>query len=388
MRKVLLAVVVSVLIVGLIAPAALADIKPTHVPHQVMPGEAGFSAAFGAAAFADLWVELEGAGIELPQTGMDGTGFSRDDFVRGPVPIGFTFQYMDGPVEPKCCWPPKDSYDIGEVPPPLPEDWPAELSMKGYQKVWVATNGFVVFADEQYHQAVDVKAEDYVWVQPNLGAWNWWPWQVPIAEPPNNFVAPYWSDFSIGDNGWWKPVEVHFVCFRNQDDNPETPADESLLCAEGDYLVTNWALVQRPRGRLLYQTVGTAPNRKFVVEWLNARNHWNGGLATYELQMFEGSNAILFLYKDFQGKEGQPYMDNPSVVVGMEDWYGTTGVGQAFTAEPLSWAYALTMSPSVREHLFSYDGKWDWDVNESDQGSGGPGIAPNKAAGDMLGFVY
>jgi hypothetical protein len=51
-------------------------------------------------------------------------------------------------------------------------------------------------------------------------------------------------------------------------------------------------------GQVYYQTMGSAPNRTFVVEWYNVP-HWNvGGAVTIEVILYEGSNEILMQYAD------------------------------------------------------------------------------------------
>jgi hypothetical protein len=54
-------------------------------------------------------------------------------------------------------------------------------------------------------------------------------------------------------------------------------------------------------GNVLVQTIGDAPNRRFVVEWFNLPISFGGGeTTTYEAILFEGSNDILFQYKDVE----------------------------------------------------------------------------------------
>jgi hypothetical protein len=396
MRKTLSVVLLTaVLLVGLI-PAASADVKPNNVPHVINSSDEGFSVAFGASTFTDLWEELDGVGVELPQTGAGGRSApaevavrrlqSDDDLVRGPAPIGFTFQYMNGPVEPAPGWPPADwkEWWTGDTAPPFPEKWPSALSDRGYTEVYVATNGFIVFADKSTGERRPLVSANTVpdAQQPGLGSWNWWPWQVPIAEPPNNFVAPYWTDLAIGGNDYFRVAQV---C-REQTDNLWDDEHQQYVPVYS-YLPCEWQMVERPRGRLLYATLGTAPNRKFVVEWLNARNHWTGFLTTFELQLFEGSNAILFLYKDFQTKdEGQVYFEVPSVVIGMEDWFGTTGVGQAYVLDgprPFWNELDLTYRVSVEINKPSLD----QDGIPAPYGAAAH-VPPPMSNGDMVGFVY
>ncbi len=59
-----------------------------------------------------------------------------------------------------------------------------------------------------------------------------------------------------------------------------------------------WDDMDDETGDVYYETVGTAPNRQFIVEWFD-RPHFNGvGTATFEVILFEGSNEILFQYQD------------------------------------------------------------------------------------------
>lgn len=43
-------------------------------------------------------------------------------------------------------------------------------------------------------------------------------------------------------------------------------------------------------------TIGSAPNRTFIIEWRNQTFSGNGGKANYELKLFENSNNFEFLY--------------------------------------------------------------------------------------------
>jgi hypothetical protein len=274
-----------------------------------------------------------------------------DDYIRGPVDIGFTFHYMNGPLEPVTGWPPADwkEWWTGETAPPLPEDWPSELSDEGYDKVWVADNGYLVLADPQY-LAKDKKG-NFVLQDPNIGTPHWYDEALGPARP-NNYIAPFWSDWVIGDNTTRKVTklcEKYYTCY---DDAGVSHQCRMLVPCE-------WEDVPRPRGRLLVKTFGTAPNRVFVVEWQNARNYWSGNLISFQAQLFEGSNAILFQYKDAMPEdEGRPFF-RAGGVIGLEDTFGQTYVGQAFGSGVLN-------KPGL-----------NWT----------PADAP-VADGDQIGFVY
>ena len=317
MRKLFGIVMISVLLLSL-ASGVLAEPKPQNVPHQIMADDPAFAAAFQGTTFGGLWMDMAGA-AELPKG---------DDRMRGPVPIGFNFKFMDGPVELAPGWPPANWMEVWGYIPPAPEGWPSELTDMGYDHVYVGTNGYVVLADPQYLWKYDQ--------DPNVGHGQEWANSAHYYDMalgpgrPNNFIAPFWSDWVIGDNTTWK---VEKICQEYMYDvwdevNEEwDPWYEWVPCYEG-----GWSEVFRPRGRMLTQTFGDAPNRVFVVEWQNARNYSSGDLISFQLQLFEGSNAILFLYSDpMPAVDGRPFFQ-PNGVIGMEDSFGKTYVGQFFSA--------------------------------------------------------
>jgi hypothetical protein len=247
-------------------------------------------------------------------------------------------------------------------------------------------NGFIVFDDPQWAEytiTIDPVTLQNRWDWQGLGQWNWWPWQIPIAEPPNNFIAPYWTDLTIDNNRYQR---VEDVC--------SVPVAQCLAWVEGqcvDWYVgsvwapCDWSWVTRPPGRLLVTTLGEAPNRVWVVEWLNARNVWTGNLCTFELQLYEGSNAILCLYEDFQTKDaGGPYFEIPSVLIGGEDYFATNvgHFGETYEV-PGGWHWW-----PWSEHVWSMwvrelaGVKWmSWYLSNGQ-------VPQPMAAGTMRGFIY
>ena len=152
--------------------------------------------------------------------------------------------------------------------------------------------------------------------------------------------------------------------------------------------------MKRPRGRLLYATVGDAPNQTFVVEWLNARNAHTGNLSTFQVQLYEGTNDVLFLYKEFRPKGTNGYFEIPSVLVGMENSQGTAAVGNAYVFPYGGWLGTLLPGSSpLRSWRFvamNLIGKvWyqqiPWWFSLA---TFGPRLPQPISAGDMMGFVY
>lgn len=96
---------------------------------------------------------------------------------------------------------------------------------------------------------------------------------IPSSSVPNNMVAPYWGDNYTSASG---------VCVA---------------------------------------TIGTTPNRKFVVEWRNAYHCCTSGNAnlTFEAVLSETSNVIDFVYTTMTNARAS--------TVGLEDSTGTNAIG-------------------------------------------------------------
>lgn len=100
---------------------------------------------------------------------------------------------------------------------------------------------------------------------------------IPNTSTPNGLVAPFWDDL-----------------------NP----------ASG--------------GSIWYKTVGTAPNRRFVVAWVGVPHYPNVGNATLEVILEEGTNDIRFQYSDVNlGNASYNY--GASATIGVENLAGTIG---------------------------------------------------------------
>jgi len=85
-------------------------------------------------------------------------------------------------------------------------------------------------------------------------------------------------------------------------------------------------------GNVYYQTLGTAPNRRLVVTWKNAR-HWSKtGSCTFEAVLHE-NGEISFRYGSMSGT----YSDASSATIGIENASGTQGHTYSYnTARTLS----------------------------------------------------
>jgi hypothetical protein len=91
--------------------------------------------------------------------------------------------------------------------------------------------------------------------------------------------------------------------------NPEyqnSCLDDAPATGMGDMVAVYWDdLDLRFEGFLETEVVGEAPDRIFVVEWDGVPRYDTGDPLTFEVQLFEGSNDIVFLYQDVaQGEAG------------------------------------------------------------------------------------
>ena len=290
-RKLFVTLIVSALLLGVFVPAVLAgpEVEAEFIPYEVLPGDMEWAAAFGMTAFDDLYVDVASlpwdSVHELPQTSpQDGDLYH----AFRQLNLCFDFHFMQGPAQGVPVYRLDCNGDL------LLLGYTYELADAGYDGIWVSPRGMTLFPFS--------KDATGAWIVPPTGSWAA-PWTPQGFGPgyPNNLIAPFWNNTVVNDN---------------------------------DYQVTDsWGCVdwvRRPRGRMLTACLGEEPNRVQVIEWVNARDEYTGFLSTFELQLFEGSNAILFLYKDFEAKSADVWHSGTPIVIGMEGFFGKATVGQMY----------------------------------------------------------
>ncbi|MCB8979697.1 MAG: tandem-95 repeat protein [Ardenticatenaceae bacterium] len=156
-----------------------------------------------------------------------------------------------------------------------------------YNQFYATSNGMITFSD--YRQQV---------------GWGDWPYytnrSIPNNSAPNNYIAPFWDD-TIADN--------------NLDQ------------------------------RVLYQTIGTAPNRKLVVQYTNAGFYQDPTpLGTFFVILYEGSNNIQFQYRYLIGDNIRAHGD--SATVGIENSSGTAGTQYSYNTEFLASEQVILFTPN------------------------------------------
>ncbi|HFE63537.1 MAG TPA: hypothetical protein ENK14_03870, partial [Caldithrix sp.] len=117
----------------------------------------------------------------------------------------------------------------------------------------------------------------------------------PLTIPFNvSFYGATFNQIYVSTNG--------FVAFQNaasfpvNSDIPFTNAPDSIIAPYWDDLKAS-AL-----GNVYYKTVGTSPNRKFIVQWDNFEyKTFADSTITFQLILFEHSNLIKFQYNNTHG---------------------------------------------------------------------------------------
>ena len=129
---------------------------------------------------------------------------------------------------------------------------------------------------------------------------------IPSPFNPNNYIAPFWDD-----------------------------------------------LVIHSTGDIMYQTIGTAPNRKLIIQFTNM-SFWNSPvlLGTFQVILFEGSNNIQVQYRSIVDLKSERASGN-SATIGLENSNGSGGVVCSYnTAGYVESEKAILFTPSGSTYTF------------------------------------
>lgn len=121
------------------------------------------------------------------------------------------------------------------------------------------------------------------------GSGEYWNEPIPDSWDPNNFVAAYWDELSNYD------------------------------------------------GKICYETVGVAPNRQLVVEWVNVTDYWGSNVRTFEIILNE-TGDIWCQYLSLNGATGS------SATVGIENEDGDIGTQYSYNTASLTDGLAMRFS--------------------------------------------
>lgn len=200
----------------------------------------------------------------------------------------------------------------------------------------------------------------------------------------NYFGVPMGSTVRLNMNGWltfdnitppsvWSPIAIPNSAYTNS-------------------IMMNWTdLNPGAGGTINYGTNGTAPNRMFIIEFVNVVPYSGSGSATFQLQLHEGTDEIRLLTTNFNPSSGAgktmgltQSVSNAYVIMGRNDQnYSVT------TAEGRSFIYNYGVEPNGRDDgydshpmtIMDMDG--DGFPNYQDVDSDGDGITDCIEAGGL-----
>lgn len=153
-----------------------------------------------------------------------------------------------------------------------------------------------VFYGNTYDKVI-ITSNGYITFDTSNTSWSYWTnYAIPSSSVPNDFIAPFWDDL-----------------------NPYTG------------------------GSVYYLLGGTAPSRRFTVEWYNVPHYYNTGAVSFEVTLYEGSNNIVFRYKDVDFGYSY-YNKGASATVGVENESGNVGVQCSYNQSNLSDGSAILFS--------------------------------------------
>lgn len=142
------------------------------------------------------------------------------------------------------------------------------------------------------------------------------------------------SRITIATNGWLSLEAIAVAEFQNASLPAQTVTRPggSPGTVPASLIAPFWDdLVLKSGSLVASRTIGTAPNRQFVIQW------WNVGILdeegrdqnaalTFEAILFEGSNDIQFLYRTMTG----PRSDGSSATIGAQDLKRRTAIQSGF----------------------------------------------------------
>lgn len=134
----------------------------------------------------------------------------------------------------------------------------------------------------QYYANIGVSSNGYLTFGNTLSAFS--NADIPTASVPNDFIAPFWDDLYI---------------------YPTKPGGG---------------------GQVFYQTIGSAPNRQFIVQYNNVDffSGQNNGKLYFEAILSEADQSVVFQYKDMLSVNAARGSGN-SATIGVENSSGNLG---------------------------------------------------------------
>jgi uncharacterized repeat protein (TIGR01451 family) len=208
----------------------------------------------------------------------------------GPDSFGYTFVDSNTPDGPSCDW-----IEISDT---------GTAVLTNSDDSWIENINIGFFFNYYGTDYSQLAISNNGLLFSGVGTWQYI--NQPITQTPNvhGFIAPYWDD------------------------------------------IVTWGSADA----IYYKTLGTAPNRMFVVEW-HDNQHYSSSTSgiTFEAILYEGTNNIKFQYKDVDfgnvygavGGDNPPYNNGGSATVGIEGPTGDVGLQYSFNEQVIDPGLAI-----------------------------------------------
>jgi len=144
------------------------------------------------------------------------------------------------------------------------------------------------------------------------------------------------------------------------------PAAPACTSFDGDFANTDLTAAQVPNDRpailpfwtdltfqevgaggVLYQTIGTAPGRRFVVQWNNAYPQGSSSPVTFQIILSESDNSALFQYKNVALESTDPAHNGAHATVGIRN------AGSPANSQLLQWSMNVPVLANNSAILFT-----------------------------------
>ncbi len=203
----------------------------------------------------------------------------------------------------------------------------------------------------------------YRWIDPTAGGTNHRVYDDGDVAVTMPFGTPLYgntiSTLNVSANGFVRFDGGSATTFANSP-IPTVGDPEAILAPFWDDLNPEQG------GGVWTNTVGTAPNRRFVVGWIAVPHFGGAGDVSIELIIDETTGAVTYQYQDVD--LGDPAIDGgASATVGMEDPNGSIGTQVSYNTASLSNASAYRCSTGSADRAALSIG--DAGIPEGDRGS-------------------
>jgi len=167
-----------------------------------------------------------------------------------------------------------------------------------------------------------------------------------------DFFGITYTEFNVNSNGL-----VTFGAKTNAFTNasiPDAGRPENYIAVFWDDLIID------ATGDIMYQTIGTAPNRKLIIQF-NNMSFWGSDLllGTFQLILHEGSNNIQIQFRSIVDLTS-PRASGNSATIGAENVDGSVGVLCSYnTADYVYSGKAILLTPSGGTYTFDDNALYD-----------------------------